>query len=87
MIAAFVIQAITNFAEQRARLARRADRRDEWRAQMEREKLDILRERFELDYDGALKTLRAIRDVTDTYFWLVNRVGIPTIQETVPQTH
>ena len=57
-----IIKAITTFTESRAKLARRADRREEWRAQMERERLDLMRERFAHELEGEPKTRRAIRD-------------------------
>ena len=62
----FTTQAIKNFADQRAKLARRADRREEWRAQMERERLDLERERFAHELEGEPKTPRAIRDDIET---------------------
>ena len=49
-------------------LAKKADRREEWRAQMERERLDMERERFTREH-GPPETRRTIRKDVQTYFY------------------
>ena len=49
------------------RMMRRAERREEWRAQMERERLDLERERFERELQLTPETCRTVRDEFQTH--------------------
>ena len=49
-------------------LARRADQREEWRAEMERERLDLERERFEEELGRRPERRRTVRDRIQTVF-------------------
>ena len=68
------LQAIVDFTELRAakmklemRMMRRTERREEWRAQMERERLDLERERFEKEHLLTPETRRTVRDEFQTH--------------------